>query len=81
MTETSKQIRTEMEANIEQLRALRDDVRLKAHLAKMDAKERWRELEPRVTGLLDQAAKSTSAVSRQVVTDAIHALEKLRDSI
>jgi hypothetical protein len=47
----------------------------------MDARDRWRELEPRVTAVLDQAAKSTSAVSRQVVTDAIHALEKLRNSI
>lgn len=81
MNETSKQVRTEMEANVEQLRTLRDDVRLKLHLAKMDAKDRWRDLEPRVTAVLDQAARSTSAVSRQVVTDAIHALEKLRDSI
>lgn len=81
MNETSRQMRTEMEANVEQLRALRDDVRLKLHLAKMDAKDRWRELEPRVTAALDQAARSSSAVSRQVVTDAIHALEKLRDSL
>ena len=81
MNATSKHMRTEMEANLEQLRTLRDDVRVKLHLAKMDAKDRWRELEPRVTAVLDQAARSTSAVSRQVVTDAIHALEKLRDSI
>jgi hypothetical protein len=81
MNDTGKQMRTEMEANVEQLCTLRDDVRVKLHLAKMDAKDRWRELEPRITAVLDQAARSTSAVSRQVVTDAIHALEKLRDSI
>ena len=81
MNEISKPMATEMEANVEQLRTLRDDTRVKLHLAKMDAKDRWRELEPRITAVLDQAAKSTSAVSRQVVTDAIHALQKLRDSI
>ena len=81
MSETRKQLRTEMAAELEQLRTLRDDVRLKMHLAKMDATDRWRELEPRVTAVIDQAGKSASAVSREVVTDAIHALEKLRDSL
>ena len=81
MQETSKQMHTEMEANLQQLRALRDEVQVKMHLAKMDAKDRWRDLEPRVTAVIDQAAKSASAVSRQVITDAIHALEKLRDAI
>ena len=81
MTDTGKQARTELAANLERLRALRDDVRLKLHLAKMEAKDRWRELEPRVTAVVNQAAKSTETVSRQVVTDTIKELEKLRDSL
>lgn len=81
MTDISKHVRTEMTANLEQLRALRDEVRLKIHLATMDAKDRWRELEPRVTAVVNQAAKSTETVARQAVTDTIDALEKLRDSL
>ena len=78
MTDT---MHTEMAANLERLRALRDDVRLKLHLATMDVKDRWRELEPRVTAVVNQAAKSTAKVSHQAVTDTINALEKLRDSL
>jgi hypothetical protein len=81
MDPMGKTVHTELEQNVEQLRALREEVRLKAHLAKMEAKEAWRELEPRVAELVDQAAKSASQVSRSAVTEAIHALEKLRDSM
>lgn len=81
MDETSKKLRTEFEENLERLRTLRDEVRLKAHLAKQDVKDSWRELEPRVTALVGQAAKSASEVSRTAVTEAIHALEKLRASL
>ena len=81
MDETSKKVRTELEQSLQQLQALRDEVRLKTHLAKQDMKDRWRELEPRVTALADQAAKSASEVSRTAVTELIHALEKLRASL
>jgi hypothetical protein len=81
MDETSKKLGSELEKNLAQLRALRDEVRLKAHLAKMDVKDRWRELEPRVTAVVEQAAKSASEASRTAVDEAIQALEKLRSSI
>lgn len=73
MTETNK--------NLDRLRALRDEIRVKAHLAKMDAKDRWKELEPKVTALVDEADKGTMDLTREVVTDAIRALEKLRASM
>lgn len=81
MPETSKTMRAEMEANLEQLRALRDAVKRKVHLGKVEAKQRWSELEPRVSAVVDQAEKSTVQVSRAVVDDVIRALEKLRDAI
>jgi hypothetical protein len=81
MDETSKKLRTELEQSVGQLRELREEARLKMHLAKMDVKDRWRELEPRVTAVVEQAAKSASEVSRTAVTEAINALEKLRASL
>ena len=81
MDETTKKVSGELEKNLEKLRTLRDEVRVRAHLAKMDVKDRWRELEPRVTDVVEQAAKSASEASRTAVTEAIEALEKLRKSL
>lgn len=81
MGEIENKVRTEAQATLEQLRRLRDEVRVKVHLGKMDVKQRWRELEPRVNALVDQAEKGTAKVSRAAVDDAIRALEKLRSSI
>ena len=39
MEETTKKVSGELEKNLEQLRALRDEVRVRAHLAKMDVKD------------------------------------------
>ena len=80
MTEIKK-TPTETKKNLDRLRALRDEVRVKMHLAKMEAKDRWRDLEPTVTALVDEADKGATDLTRGVVTDAISALEKLRASI
>jgi hypothetical protein len=81
MDETAKKIRAELDKNLEQLGALVSEVRMKAHLAKMDVKERWRELEPRMTAIVDQAARSATDATRTAVTEAIQVLEKLRASL
>ena len=73
--------RKEMNATLDRMRELRDEVRVKAHLGKMEVKQRYAEIEARLNVLEEQAAKNSSAVSRKVVDDAIRALEKLRDSI
>jgi hypothetical protein len=77
MAETTKNP-PETNTNLDRLRSLRDELRVKAHLAKMEVKDRWKELEPKVTALVDEADKGTIDLTREVVDDAIHALEKLR---
>jgi orotidine-5'-phosphate decarboxylase len=81
MDETTKKVSGELEKSLEKLRTLRDEVRVRAHLAKMDVKDRWHELEPRVADVVEQAAKTASEASRIAVTEAIEALEKLRKSL
>ncbi|HXN32501.1 MAG TPA: hypothetical protein VN894_11585 [Polyangiaceae bacterium] len=81
MDQITKKAGSELEKNLEQLRALRDEVRVRAHLAKMDVKDRWHELEPRVAAVVEQAAKSASEASHTAVSEAIQALEKLRKSL
>jgi hypothetical protein len=81
MDDTGKKVGAELEKNLAQLSALRDEVRVKAHLAKMDVKDRWRELEPRIAAVFEQAGKSASEASHAAVDEAIQALKKLRASL
>ena len=46
-----------IETELAQLRALRDEVRIRAHLAKMDAKDKWHELEPKVNEIIGSLEK------------------------
>jgi hypothetical protein len=60
-----------------QLRTLRDEVRVKLHLAGMDARDRWRELEPEVDAAL---AKIEDATGR-ALDRLIRKIEKFNDSL
>lgn len=52
---------------LEELRKLRDEIRVKVHLAGMEARERWEELEPKLEELEGQlersGARATEATS------------------
>lgn len=56
------------------VRALRDEVRLKLHLASMDLKQEWENLEPQ----LDRAINSAAIVSGEVVADLKKRLQEFR---
>ena len=58
----------------DELRALRDEIRLELHLAGMEAKEAWKKLEPRIRDAEEKVERS--------VTSATHAaLKELTDSV
>jgi hypothetical protein len=59
------------------VRALRDEVKLKLHLAGMDLKEEWKKLEPQ----LDRAASSAAIVSGEMMSDLKLRLTELRRRI
>ncbi len=63
MSQTTKDLHAEFTKSLALMRTLRDEVRVKLHLAEMDAKSEWDKLEPH---LLDLEAKA------QHVTDATH---------
>jgi transposase len=66
-TEQKASDQTDEHTALEGLHQLRDEIRLKMHLAGMEAKEKWQELE----GQLDSAAK--------VVSDTTDSAAKLMD--
>ncbi len=58
-------LRQDLKAFQQDVRALRDEVRLKLHLAGMDLKQEWENLEPQI----DRAINSAAQVSSEAVAD------------
>jgi hypothetical protein len=48
-------IKSELEKSVKTLRELRDEVRVKLHLAGMDVKDEWNRLEPQLESTLQRA--------------------------
>ena len=72
----TQHIKDEVEKNVERLTSLRDEVKLKLHLATLDAKKEWDErIEPRVNEV-EQAAKSITESSRSTLNEVVAKLEE-----
>lgn len=69
--------RQDMKSLQQDVRALRDEVKLKLHLAGMDLKAEWEKLEPQ----LDRAASSAAIVSGEVMSDLKKRLTEFRSRI
>ena len=61
MTATTQRWADEMKESVEALKALRDEVKLKLHLANMDAKVKLEALEHRLTSVVESRARQTNA--------------------
>jgi hypothetical protein len=80
MNQTAPERSDELREGIDRLRALRDEVRVRVHLAGMDAKDEWRELAPRLDAL-ERAAGEASAATREALSEAIGRLTEPRSSL
>jgi len=67
-------LKQDLKAFQQDVRALRDEVQLKLHLTGMDLREEWENLAPQ----LDRALDSAAHVSGEVVTDLKRRLNELR---
>lgn len=56
------------------IQSLRDEIKLKAHLATMDLKTEWARLEPQV----ERALSSAQIVSEEVISDLKRRMTELR---
>ena len=80
MNETQSQLQNDIRRGVDALRTLRDEARVKLHLAGMDAKQEWRALEPRIEEIED-AAKEVSETTRVAVRDTLKKVEKFVASL
>lgn len=84
MSQTADELKSEVKKSISLLYTLRDEVKVKLHLAGMDAKDEWRKLEPQIAKLeagVDRAAEDASDATRAAVDDVVKRLQKIRASL
>jgi predicted nucleic acid-binding Zn-ribbon protein len=80
MSDTANDLKTALKKGLSQLQTLRDEVRVKLHLANMDLKDQWNKLEPHLADVEKKAADATEA-SRSLINEAVKKLEKFRSSL
>jgi predicted nucleic acid-binding Zn-ribbon protein len=80
MSDTANDLKTELKKGLSQLQTLRDQVRMRLHLANMDLKDQWNKLEPHLADVEKKAADASEA-SRNLLNEAVKKLEKFHSSL
>jgi hypothetical protein len=80
MNTTGNELKSELKKGLSQLQTLRDEVRVRLHLANMDLKDQWNKLEPHLLDVEKKAADASEA-SRTMLHDALKKLEKFSASL
>lgn len=80
MTDTTAELTKEIKKSLALLQTLRDEVRVKLHLAGMDMKSEWKKLEPRLEKV-EHAAQEITHASQAAVVEAVKALKKFSASL
>ena len=80
MSETMTGLKKDVETSRRRLQQLRDEVRVKLHLAGKDLKDQWNKLEPRLDEV-EKAAKDLTEASRVSLVEAAKSVEKFLNSL
>lgn len=80
MADMANDLKNELKKSLATLQTLRDEVRVKLHLANMDLKDQWNKLEPHLADVEKKAEEVTEA-SRGILNEAVKKLEKFRASL
>lgn len=80
MEKPQDELKHQVQRGLDELRRLRDEIRLDLHLASMDAKEKWEEIEPRIRDV-ETMAKDISTASRRAVQEVIDSVRRFRESL
>lgn len=85
---TSSDLKKNLKDGLADLTQLKDEIRVKVHLAGMDVKDEWKRLEPRVNELevkaksaVEKAADEVAHGTREALDEVIDAMRKLRGSM
>ena len=77
MNVDSESLKKEVEAGMTRLQGLRDEVRVRLHLAGMEIKDEWAKLEPYLIDIEKKALDATAS-TREALSHGLERLETLR---
>jgi hypothetical protein len=80
MVDDKEEIRRQLEGVLVELQAIRDEIRVRIHLAGMDLKDKWKELESRVEEIERQRPEATQKL-RDAAADLRGAFRALREKL
>jgi hypothetical protein len=73
-------LKSEMKKGVDLLKTLRDEVKVKLHLAGMDVKDQWAKLEPELSKV-ERAADQATEASKKLMDETLKRLKSIRDSL
>jgi chromosome segregation ATPase len=74
------EIRGQIEVILSELQTIRDEIRVRIHLAGMELKDSWKDVESRIEELEQQRPEATQKV-RDVAAELRDAFRSLRDKL
>jgi len=80
MNQTTTDLKREIQTSLGLIQTLRDEIRVRLHLAGMDAKEEWGKLEVEITEV-ERIASDFSQETCHAASEAVRRLSALRSSL
>jgi hypothetical protein len=80
MESKATDIKGRIQEGLSQLATLRDDIKVRIHLAELEVKDEWKKLEPKLFEV-EQAAKGFSESSQRALEEVVGRLKHLKDSL
>lgn len=68
MSDVSDELKKELHKTVGILKTMRDEIKVKLHLAGQEAKDRWQKLEPEIEKAGNEVAKTSKAAVDELVT-------------
>ncbi len=68
MSATGDEFKKELHKTADLLKTMRDEIRVKLHLAGQEAKDRWQKIEPEIDKVGQEIAKTSRATVDELVT-------------
>lgn len=80
MNDAKQDLKKDIENSVNDLRKLRDEIRLKIHLAGMDVKSEWQKLEPEILEA-ERSARVLTDATRASLTKTVKRLVRLSETL
>lgn len=80
MSQTTEELKKEIQKTLGLMRSLRDEVRVQVHLAGLEVKDEWQRLEPQLHDV-ERAASDFSEATRTALSETVSRLSKLKSAL